>query len=374
MTVGVVAAMAALVGLTIAGELSGGLPRWLVVLDVVMGVLGCLAMPVVLHRPLEGALTLGVLAVLSPAMTPLAGTALLWLARCRPLPVAIGAAGVGVMAQLVRGLWRPVDLPLGWWFTLFVAVYAAVVGWGAMAQARRAVIAALRERARRAEAEQARRIDEARRAERARIAREMHDVLAHRLSLLATYAGALEYRPDAPREQLASAAGVVRNGAHQALDELREVIGLLRDDTAEPSDDTGQRPQPTLTDLPRLIEESREAGMCVHVDDRVDDPSAVPATTGRTTYRIVQEGLTNARRHAGGQQVRLTLRGSAGGDLTVDVRNPLPGGPRTSPAVPTSGNGLIGLAERVRLAGGHLHHEITADGDFRLHATLPWPA
>jgi signal transduction histidine kinase len=305
-------------------------------------------------------------------MTPLAGTALLWLALCRPLPVAVGAAGVGVAAHVLRGLWRPVNLPLGWWFALFVAANAAVVGWGAMVQARRAVIASLRERAWRAEAEQARRVDEARRAERGRIAREMHDVLAHRLSLLATSAGALEYRPDAPPDQLARAAGVVRDGAHQALDELREVIGLLRDD-ADPSDDARGRPQPTLTDLPRLIEESRAAGMSVQVDDRVDDGSALPATVGRAAYRVVQEGLTNARRHASGAQVRLTVRGSAGDGLTVDLRNPLADGVQRSSGG-GSGNGLIGLAERVRLAGGHLHHEVTAGGEFRLSATLPWPA
>ena len=372
---GVVAAMAVLVALTIVTELFGPWPPgWAVALDVVLGALGCLAMPVVYRRPLEGAVTLGVLTALSPAMTPLSGTALLWLAQSRPLPVAIGVAGIAAIGQVLRGLWRPVDLPLGWWFALFVAVYAAVVGWGAMVQARRAVIASLRERARRAESEQARRIEEARRAERARIAREMHDVLAHRLSLLATSAGALEYRPDAPPEQLARAAGVVRNGAHQALDELREVIGLLRDDTAGTSDDTGQRPQPALTDLPRLVEESRAAGMRVHLDDRVDDLSTLPTTTGRTAYRIVQEGLTNARRHAAGEEVRVTLRGSAGGDLTVDVRNPLPAGHLPVQRVPTSGNGLIGLAERVRLVGGHLDHEVTADGEFRLRATLPWPA
>ena len=106
--------------------------------------------------------------------------------------------------------------------------YAALLGFGALTQARAALLISLRDRARRAEAEQDRRVAEARVAERARIAREMHDVLAHRLSLVATYAGALEYRPDASREQLAAAAGIVRDGVHQALDELREVVTVLR--------------------------------------------------------------------------------------------------------------------------------------------------
>jgi signal transduction histidine kinase len=371
-TVGPVAAMAVLVAATIVAELGSRTPSALLVLDVVMGVAGCLALPVVLRRPLAGALGFAALAVLSPSMTPLAGASLMWLAQRAPLPMAVGVAGAGVAAQVLRGLWRPVGLPLGWWFALFAAVFAAIVGWGAMAQARRAVIASLRERARRAEADQARRIAEARRAERTRIAREMHDVLAHRLSLLATYAGALEYRPDAPPVQLARAAEVIRNGAHQALDELREVIGLLRDDTAAAFD--GQRPQPTLSDLPRLVQESRDAGMRVDVDDRIDDPSAVPDAVGRTVYRIVQEGLTNARRHAGGQPVRLVVHGSAGAELIVDVRNPLPGDSPTGPDDAVGGSGLIGLRERIRLAGGHLEHDVTAGGEFRLRATLPWPA
>ena len=122
---------------------------------------------------------------------------------------------------------------------------AALVGWGELSQARQALLQSLREQAHRAESEQASRVAEARAAERASIAREMHDVLAHRLSLLATYAGALEYRPDAPPEQLARAAGVVRAGVHQALDELREVIGVLRDD--DPA--AVARPQPGLSDL-----------------------------------------------------------------------------------------------------------------------------
>jgi signal transduction histidine kinase len=226
------------------------------------------------------------------------------------------------------------------------------------------VIASLRERAWRAEAEQARRVDEARRAERGRIAREMHDVLAHRLSLLATSAGALEYRPDAPPDQLARAAGVVRDGAHQALDELREVIGLLRDD-ADPSDDARGRPQPTLTDLPRLIEESRAAGMSVQVDDRVDDGSALPATVGRAAYRVVQEGLTNAAKHAAGQPVKLRIAWEPDA-LLLSMAN--------SVAAPqqSAGHGLGGLHERVGHAGGLLDHRVD-DNEFRLVAMFPAP-
>src|SRR5262249_59493033 len=98
----------------------------------------------------------------------------------------------------------------------------------------------------------------------------------------------------------------------------------------------------------------------------------VAATIGRGGYRIVQEGLTNARKHAPGQPVTATVRGAAGEGLTVELHNPVPvdGAPT---AIPGGGTGLIGLAERAAIAGGHLEHGPTADG-FRLCAWLPWPS
>jgi signal transduction histidine kinase len=204
-------------------------------------------------------------------------------------------------------------------------------------------------------------------AERTRIAREMHDVLAHRLSLLATYAGALEYRPDAPPERLSQAAGVVRAGVHQALEELREVILLLRADDAGEDD----RPQPVLADVPRLVSESRDAGGPVELRDELPAAADLPPAAGRTAYRVVQEALTNARKHAAGRPVRVVLRGRPGDGLVIDVRNPLRGDGGDPP--PGSGTGLVGLTERVRLAGGTLDHEAAA-GEFRLRAWLPWPA
>ena len=205
------------------------------------------------------------------------------------------------------------------WLVVIAASYAALVGWGAQNQARRALVQSLEDRARRAEEEQAHRLAEARRAERTKIAREMHDVLAHRLSLLAAYAGALEFRPDAPPEELARAAGVIRDGAHQALEELREVIGVLRDD---PADEEPDRPQPTLADLPRLLAESRAAGTPVRLDDRLADAGTVPDVLGRTVYRVVQEALTNARKHAPGREVTVLLAGQPGRRLLVVVTNP----------------------------------------------------
>ena len=368
MIAGATTGIGALTAATILGQASSHESSGLLILDIAVGVVACALVPVMLRWPVPGALALAVLAALSPAATPAATLGTLYVAQRRPLAIAVAAGGADVAAHLIRGLWRPNgSLPYAWWAVLVIAAGAALVGWGQGDRARQALLASLRERARRAEAEQASRVAEARVAERARIAREMHDVLAHRLSLLATYAGALEYRPDAPPEQLARAAGVVRVGAHQALDELREVITVLRDD----DDFDGKHPLPELADLDGLIAETRDAGTAVDVTRRVTQQGDLPGGLGRTAYRVVQEGLTNARKHAPGRPVRVLLAGKPGGRLVVEIANPV--GP-ADPVINGSGTGLIGLTERVRLAGGEIDHTISADGEFVLRAWLPWPA
>jgi signal transduction histidine kinase len=365
-----VVAVGVLVVLTVFSRFDGSVASGLLALDVTLAVLACGLLPVLLRRPVPAALVLAALAAISPAATPAATCATVLVAQRRPLVTAIAVGLAGVAGHAVQGLWRPTaGLEFAWWLVLVAVAHAALVAWGALTRARRALLASLRERARRAEAEQAQRVAAARAHERTLIAREMHDVLAHRLSLVAASAGALEYRPDASPERVARAAGVVRAGVHQALEELREVVGVLRADGTDPAAD---RPQPVLADLPALLAESREAGAEVHVDDRVADPAAAPVTTGRTAYRIVQEGLTNARKHAPGAPVHVLLEGGPGDGLLIELRNPLAAGPPGAP--PGSGTGLVGLAERAQLAGGTLRHEVTPDGRFRLHAALPWPA
>ncbi len=237
---------------------------------------------------------------------------------------------------------------------------AVVIGWGLFVRARRELVRSLR-----AQADSAG--DEARAAERRRIAREMHDVLAHRLSLLSVHAGALEFNPDAPAEEVAEAAGVIRESARAALDELRGVIGVLREDGSE---SLTQPPQPTLADIAALVDESRAAGMRVTASIELGD-AAPPAAVGRTAYRIVQEGLTNARKHAPGAAVTLTVR-APDGFLEVEIRSLAPvavAGPGSP--LPGAGTGLIGLTERVTLAGGELEHGVDAEGAFVLRARLP---
>jgi signal transduction histidine kinase len=269
--------------------------------------------------------------------------------------------GLAIVATAIFPLLYP-GRQEGW---LFQAVFgslivAIAVGWGLFVRARRELEQSLRERAERLEAEQRLRVEQARDAERRRIAGEMHDVLAHRVTLLAVHAGALEFRPGAPPEEIAEAAGVIRRSAQAALQELREVVGVLRDHRAT------EPPQPTLDAIPALIEESRAAGM--HVRSRIDVAGG-EATIGRTAYRVVQEGLTNARKHAPAAAVDVTVT-APNGHLLVEVRSR----PSTLAPAPLAGagTGLIGLAERVSLAGGELSHGRDADGDFRLRATLPW--
>lgn len=364
-TVGMVGAVAVLVAVGMIGRAgTGPVP---IGVDVAVGVLACAVLAGLPRWPVAVAAVLVGLAAFSPAATPPATLAVLLVAQFRPLPPAVAIGLAGIAAHAVQGVLRPVDgLPYGWWLVLDVAAHAALVAWGALLRARRDLLHSLRERAHRAESEQAERVAAARAAERTVIAREMHDVLAHRLSLVAASAGALEYRPDAPPAQLARAAGVVRDGVQVALDELREVIGVLR---ADGTTSAGDRPQPVLGDLAGLIEESRTAGSDVRVDECLDDPRTLPATVGRTAYRIVQEGLTNARRHAPGTTVHLRLAGRPGAGLEIEIRNPLPDQP--TPSRP-GGTGLVGLGERASLAGGRLTHRATG-GEFHLSAALPWP-
>jgi signal transduction histidine kinase len=359
-----VAGVGAVTSVSLYGEYVSGVHGASFALEVAVGALACGLVLVLFRRPVTGALLLAGLAVI-PAATPASTVGTLQVASRRPLSVAVGVATAGIAAHLLRWLWLPMPgLSFGWWFTLVVVGHGGLVGWGALIAARGALIASLRERARRAEAEQGRRVAEARAAERALIAREMHDVLAHRLSLLATYAGALEYRPDASAERLSHAAGVIRASAHQALEELREVITLLREDS---TDEPG-RPLPALADLPGLVAESRSVGTPVELRDTLTEPDAVPGATGRTAYRVVQEALTNARKHAPGQPISIALGGAPGSRLSIEVSNPV-GAPSR---IPGAGTGLVGLTERVRLAGGELDHE-TSSGEFRLRAWLPWP-
>ncbi|MET8770337.1 histidine kinase [Streptomyces sp. NPDC004658] len=364
--------LAVVLGLASARSLSEerGLPHSLAVLDQTLGVLSCGAVWLRRRWPVGLAVVMVPVGLLSNSSGGAAMVALFTLAVHRPFRYVAWIGGVD-LALIPLFYWVRPDpqLPYAGVVAFTALLTVSIIGWGMFVRSKRMLMLSLRDRAHRAETEARLRAEQAQRLAREAIAREMHDVLAHRLTLLSVHAGALEFRPDAPREETARAAGVIRESAHEALQDLREIIGVLRaGETEEPS---GGRPQPTLAGLDALVAECREAGMKVTLDHGVADPDAVPASVGRTAYRIAQEALTNARKHAPGTEVTVRLTGTPGDGLTITVANPAP--PAEVPPVPGSGQGLIGLRERATLAGGHLEHGTGPDGGFAVRGWLPWP-
>ncbi|MCX6402034.1 MAG: histidine kinase [Propionibacteriales bacterium] len=260
-----------------------------------------------------------------------------------------------------------------WLITVFtVAFVAAALAWGMFIGSRRELLWTLRQRAETAEAERDLRATQARSTERARIAREMHDVLAHRISQISMHAGALTFREDLTAAEMRSSVAVIQAKAHEALTDLREVLGVLRgEETGTPL--TG--PQPTYDDLTALIQDARDTGTAIAYDDRLTTP--LPDVVGRTVYRIVQEGITNASKHAPAATLRITLEGSPDAGVELVLRNAIGFGPTRTPG---AGLGLVGLTERAELRGGWLAHGIEeptsppAPQVFVLRTWLPWSA
>lgn len=346
---------------------------WLTIVDLLVGTGSCVVLWWRRRWPVTIAVVLAVLGSFASVSAFAGLIALFTVAVHRRFTIVAGVTVISFAASVPYNAYI-VPLTDSFWLSNFLSflILALVVAWGMVIRARRQLVMSLRERARLAETEAQLRADQARHLERERIAREMHDVLAHRISLLSLHAGALEFRPDAPPEDVAHAAGVIRESAHQALQDLRQVIGVLRrhgDDGADP-----ERPQPTLAGLPALVAEARLAGQPAQLDNRLGDLSGVPEGIGRDGYRLVQEGLTNARKHAPGSAVEVTVDGAPGDGLTLEVANPLPAGLRTTPAMPGAGTGILGLTERTELAGGRIEHGRTTDGRFVLTTWLPWPA
>ena len=321
------------------------------VVDIVLGSIACIALWWRRERPLLVALVAVVLSSVS-ALAAMATLPAVFNAAIRlPLRPLLGVLGLAVVSSAILPLLYPNvdDRGYGWQLSVGLLLTAVATGWGLFVRAQRELLRGLRERAE----------VEAREAERRRIAREMHDVLAHRLSLLSVHAGALENAGDRLPPEYVEAAGVIRGSARLALDELRQVIGLLRDGDSS----VVEPPQPTLAEIPLLVEESRSAGLAVSLHQEV--AGEVPVVVGRTAYRAVQEGLTNARKH-GGSRVDVSI--GSGPPLVVELVSH--GSGRTS--LPGSGTGLVGLTERVELAGGSVSYGPDVDGNFVLRATVPW--
>ncbi|MBB4689363.1 sensor histidine kinase [Amycolatopsis jiangsuensis] len=311
-----------------------------------------------------------VVTVGSAASTFATGASLLVLGslatRRRPVEIGVVVAAYAAASLFARDLYAIAQARPALWLQISVPLLTAGIAAtvGVAIGARRDEVRLLRDRADSAEREQAARAAQARVSERNRIAREMHDVLAHRVSLIAMQAGVLGHRDNLTTEEIRVLARGVADGSHQALEELRDVLGVLRAGPVGP-----EPPQPSLDRLPELVAGAQESGLAVTLTSTV--PGTPPDVVGRTGYRIVQEGLTNAGKHAPGARVEVTVDGAAGDGLRVRVRDS--GAARTGERPPSSGFGLLGLSERVGLAGGELDHHPLPGGGFVLSARLPWP-
>jgi signal transduction histidine kinase len=340
-----------------------------VAIDATLGAICCTSLWWRRRWPFGVALVCVLLGAFSTFGTVASLFALFSLALHRPVRPALLIAALFVPSAVVCSIWLgrtntwTVMLPT-------LALAAAAIAWGMFVRARRQLLSTLRDRAQRAEAEQVVRAERARLAERTRIAREMHDVLAHRISLVALHAGGLEVALDLPPAQVRESAALLRLTAHQALEELRDVIGVLREEDGQERPSTV--PQPTLADIPRLVEETRRSGTKIDFEMQVDSAATAPGPLGRDAYRIVQEALTNVTKHAPATLAQVRVEGAPNHGLHVRIRNPPAVGAHDRPAPPGSGTGLLGLHERVTLANGVLAHGPDASGGFVVEADLPW--
>jgi signal transduction histidine kinase len=201
--------------------------------------------------------------------------------------------------------------------------------------------------------------------ERTRIARELHDVVAHRVSLMTVQAGAAKAVAAEDLDAALQAMGAVEEAGRQALGELRHLLGVLRPE----ADLDGLGPQPGLADLPRLVEQICAAGVAVSLT-KDEVPVELPARVDLFAYRIIQEALTNVLKHAGpGARTDVRL-GTDNGGVVIEVVNDSPDGPHGSPAV-VGGHGIIGMRERALLLGGTLDAGPRPGGGFRVVAHLP---
>lgn len=197
-------------------------------------------------------------------------------------------------------------------------------------------------------------------AERERIARELHDVIAHSVSVMTVQAGAAEEMLRVQPERAADPVRAVQETGRQALVEMKRLVGVLRKE----DDEIGRAPQPGVADLDRLVSQVREAGLRVsfHIEG---SPRALPLGIDLSVYRVVQEALTNAMKHAGGAPVSVTLR-YAERQLEIEVADE-----GRSAAGSEGGHGLIGMRERVGIFGGTLEAGPRASGGFAVRALLP---
>ena len=337
-------------------------------LDFILGLTAIGVLPLALRRaPVAAGLAIIALSGFSALAFPAACLCIVRIAALRQrrtliAVVLVFAAAVG--ADLIINPADPVEG--GWVFLIALGGLLILILIGLNRGERRALIVSLRQEADSTRREQDARADQARLAERTRIAREMHDTLAHRLSLISMHAGALEYRTDLDPETLRSTAGILRETAVKAAAELRTVLTVLREEDADAA------PQPNIFSIPALVESARAAGTDITLSIEpvlltASDANAPADATSRHLYRVAQEGITNAQKHAPGHPVLVSLTGAPGDGITVTVSNPVSG----SRLPASDGLGLMGLAERARLSGGSFGSGLKR-GVYTTTVQVPW--
>jgi signal transduction histidine kinase len=363
-----IAGALALIALGIQTNEPEQLPTWLLTADRLTGFLGCIALWWRRKFPVQIGIALATTSVYSETVTGAAIVALFTVAVHRSIRATAAVCAISVTAlSTYQLIWPDQTAPAITVLTIIGLGHAATVAWGLSIRNRRALVASLRERAAAAEVEAQLRAEQSEREARQAIAREMHDVLGHRLSLLSVHAGALAYARTAPPDDVGRAAEVVRENAHRALQDLRDVIGVLRAPV-------GELPMPAVADVLELIDEARKAGTEIALQDDAGlttGQGTIPDVHGRTLYRVVQESLTNARKHAPGAPVAVRITGRPDDAVVAEVVNAPPLAKPTQPQ--DSGAGLQGLEERTRLVHGSLDSGPTDQGGWRVRLRLPWP-
>ena len=283
--------------------------------------------------------------------------------------IALGIGGLGVLMATSR-YWANSDWKQQ--VTMMVALGALVFGVWAFGERRRTrglYVAQLEERAAQLERDRDREAKLAVGNERTRIAREIHDVVAHGLSIMIVQADGGLYAADQSPDAAKKALATIGDTGRASLTEMRKMLGLLKQDEQHDLDPNQPRPQPGVSSLPELIDNVREAGLNVTYDV-TGEPRDLPALLGLTAYRIVQEGLTNTLKHAGpGARTSVTL--DFGREmLTVVVTDDGRGAGVAPSADP--GHGLVGMRQRASVSGGTVSAGPKAGGGYEVIARLPY--
>lgn len=243
---------------------------------------------------------------------------------------------------------------------------------GTLLGQRRPLVSLLRERNAYLERARVLTAEAARTEERNRIAGEMHDLLGHRLSLISVHAGALELAAARQAPDLAGQTELLRTTAGTAMEELREILGVLRHaDLAGPADDRPGDGRGTREDIAALVNESRRTGSAVELDWSVPDGAEPGPRTRQAIHRVVREGLTNVLKHATGAPTWVQVRGVGGADGEIEVSVVNAPSPVAGPSRGGSHSGLAGCEERVGLLGGTFEAGALVNGGFRVAARLP---